>query len=131
MNNKLSELSKHEWLIMKICWDGKATARQIHEKALRKKDWEYQTVKTMLDRLVKKGYLQREKFGPVYIYETSVPQTTVVYNAVENFVNTALDNTIMPLFTHFVKEKKLSDQDIASMKKIISEYEESQGGDRK
>ena len=44
MAGNLPELSKGEWLIMKACWEkGKATAREIHEKTLAQRKWEYQT----------------------------------------------------------------------------------------
>lgn len=129
MNDKLSELSKNEWILMKISWHlKKATARKIYEKALLKKSWEYQTVKTMLDRLVKKGYLLRDKFGPICVYEAKILRSKVVYDALENFLSTTFDNAVMPIFTHFVKEKKFSNEDIKSMKKMIEEYEERNHG---
>lgn len=125
MANKLPELSKTEWLLMKICWtQGKSTARQIYEEALKKKDWGYQTVKTMLDRIVNKGYLRREKLGPLCLYEPDVSRSKVVANAIETFTDTVLDNTFAPLFVHLAKGKKLNDEEIASLKKLIEEHKE-------
>ena len=61
MPDPAPELSKAEWLIMNACWDRKnLTARDVHEAVAPQREWEYQTVKTMLDRLVEKGYLRRE-----------------------------------------------------------------------
>ncbi len=125
MSKKRPELSKTEWLIMKICWlKGKSTARQIYEVALEKKVWEYQTVKTMLDRLTNKGYLRREKLGPLCLYRPIVPRSKAVGKAIDTFMDTVLDNTFAPLFAHLARGKKLSDEEIASLKKIVAEHKE-------
>jgi BlaI family penicillinase repressor len=129
MNQKKPELSKAEWLIMNLCWEkGKSTARQIYEEALQKKTWGYQTAKTILDRLVVKGYLKREKLGPLCLYEPAVPRAKVVDKSIETFWDTVLGNTFAPLFAHLAKGKKLSKEELASLKKIVEEHEE-QGED--
>jgi len=54
MPKKLKDLSKTEWFLMNICWKlGKVPARNVYDIAIKKKDWQYQTAKTILDRLVK------------------------------------------------------------------------------
>ncbi len=126
MTKKLSNFSKTEWLLMKICWDkGKASARVIYEETLREKKRGYQTVKTMLDRLVGKGYLVREKFGPIWLYEPTVPRAKVVAREIDSFMNTVLDNTFAPLFVHLAKKEKLLPEEIEALKKLIDEYEEN------
>ncbi|MFC1573965.1 BlaI/MecI/CopY family transcriptional regulator, partial [Candidatus Latescibacterota bacterium] len=68
MTKKRNELSKTEWSLMNICWKkGKVSAREIYEETLKEKQRGYQTVKTMLDRMVGKGFLEREKFGPIWL----------------------------------------------------------------
>ena len=125
MAKKIPKLSQAEWMIMKICWEqGKSPARAIYEEALKNKKWEYQTVKTMLDRLVVKRYLQREKLGPLCLYRPRVPRTRAITKAIDTFVETVLDDTIVPLFAHLARSNKLSDKEIASLKKLIDEREE-------
>ena len=64
MPKKRSDLSKTELILMNICWKkGTASARDIFEETLKEKKRGYQTIKTMLDRMVSKGYLGRDKFG--------------------------------------------------------------------
>ncbi len=121
----MKDLSRTEWTIMNICWDlGRASARDIHEKSLRDKKRSYQTVKTMLDRLVEKKYLAREKFGPIWLYEPARQRDQVVSREIDTFIDTVLDNTLTPLFAHFAKKERLSDEEIASLKKLIEEHGE-------
>jgi BlaI family penicillinase repressor len=125
MPDNLPALSKAEWLLMKICWgQDKSTARQVYEEARKQRKWEYQTVKTMLDRLAGKGYLRKEKLGPLCLYQSKVPQSKTTAKAIESFVDTVLDNTFAPLFAHLAKGKKLSDEEITSLRKIIEQQGE-------
>ena len=131
MSKKLPELSKGEWLVMNICWGkDELTARNVHEEALEKRKWEYQTVKTMLDRLVDKGYLHRRKLGPICLYRPSVSRSRVVTRAIETFADTVLGNTFVPLFAHLAKGKTLSDEEIAALEKLIEECEEDETDER-
>ncbi len=125
MAKELPELSKAEWLIMNVCWNGgELTARNVHEKAVTKREWEYQTVKTMLDRLVAKGYLRRRKLGPLCLYKQAVPRSKVVTKAVETFADTVLGSTFVPLFAHLAEGRTLSDEEIAALEKLIEEHQE-------
>ena len=113
-------LSKGEWSIMNICWKkGKSTARVIFDESIKKKRREYQTVKTMLDRLEVKGFLKREKFGPLWLYEPTISRAKALTNAIDFFVDNVLDNTLTPLFAHFVNKEKLSADEIKALEKLI------------
>jgi BlaI family transcriptional regulator, penicillinase repressor len=120
---QIPELSKAEWLIMNQCWRrGRCTARQIFDEALARRSWSYQTVKTMLDRLAVKGYLKREKLGPLCLYEPAVARTSVVSKSIEAFWETVLGKNLAPLFAHLADEK-LSEDEIVSLKKLINEHD--------
>jgi BlaI family transcriptional regulator, penicillinase repressor len=124
MQKKLPALSKTEWNIMNICWKkGRASARVIFDETLLEKQRSYQTVKTMLDRLTEKGYLRREKFGPIRLYTPAVARSAVLAREIESFVGTVLDNTLAPLFVHFAKKEKLSREELDELRKLIEEKE--------
>ena len=119
------DMSKTEGSLMNICWKkGKSSARDIYEETLKQKKRGYQTVKTMLDRLVGKGYLTREKFGPIWLYEAVVSRKSALIQEMEFFAGTVLDNTFTPLFAHIAKREKLTRDELDSLKKLLSEYDE-------
>lgn len=127
MTKKRTDLSKTEWLLMNICWKkGKVSARKIYEETLKEKKRGYQTVKTMLDRMVGKGFLEREKFGPIWLYEPVVSRTKMLGREIESFVNTVLDKTFAPLVVHLAEKEKLSPVEIEALKKLIEEHEEGE-----
>ncbi len=118
MPKKLKDLSKTEWLLMQICWKlGKVPARYVYDEVLKQKDWQYQTAKTILDRLVKhKGYLRRERLASIWLYEPVVSRTQAVNNAIKEFSDLVLDNEFEPILKHFQKRRRIS---MASYQKIL------------
>jgi len=120
----LAELSRAEWVLMNACWDtGKSTARQVYEQVRPRRDWEYQTVKTMLDRLVVKGYLRRDKLGPLCLYEPRVTRVRAVGGAVDSFVETVLDNALGPLAVHLARGRKLKAGELEQLKQLLERCE--------
>ncbi len=122
MKDKSSRLSKTEWIIMNICWKkGKASARILYEESLKEKERSYHTVKTLLERMVKKNYLEREKFGPIWLYTPLVSRSRTISREIESFADTVLDNTFTPLLSFFTEKQELTDEEVAAMEKLIKE----------
>ena len=118
-----SELSKTEWTIMNICWKkGKTSARDIYEASLKDRKRSYHTIKTMLDRLVKKNFLDREKFGPIWLYTPVVPRSKALRAELSTFVKTVLDNTFTPILSFLSEKQHLSDDEIDALEKLIADH---------
>lgn len=127
MAKELDELTKAEWVVMKCCWrKGKCTAREVYDEVGDAKGWQYQTVKTMLDRLVQKGYLKLDKVGPICLFAPAVSQSKVAVRALDTFVANVLDGTLAPVFAHLAKGPKLSDEEVATLKKLLEQHEEDE-----
>jgi len=110
---------------MNLCWKlRKATARQIYEASLQRQERDYQTVKTMLDRIAVKGYLKMEKFGPLCIFSPAVTRASVVAGAVEDFVANVLDNSVAPLFQHLAKSETIDEQELEALRNLLRKAEE-------
>jgi predicted transcriptional regulator len=68
-----------------------------------------------------------DKIGPICLYEPAVSQRKVLAKAVDSFVGTVLDGTVAPLFAHLSKGRKLNDEEIDSLKKLIEQHEGDEG----
>ena len=67
MTKKNIELFDSEWTIIRIVWQRQPCAAPTVQEALQKeKAWAYTTVKTMMDRMVKKGLLKTQKIRNLY-----------------------------------------------------------------
>ena len=121
---KRKKLSKSEWALMKICWEkGQSTAREIYEETLKVKKRGYQTIKTMLDRMVNKHYLEREKLGPIWLYRPAVSRANILKEEIETLADNVLDNTLVPLFTHLAEKETLTTEEIDALRKLIEKHE--------
>ncbi len=130
MSDLKKDLSKAEWSLMKICWKkGKASAREIYNESLHDKKRSYQTISTLLERIVKKGFLTKEKYGPIWIYKPALSQTKALSHEISTFITTILDESVGPLFVNFVKNKKLSREEIEEIKQIIRDKEKENSHD--
>lgn len=123
-------LSRTEWRLMNTCWSlGECTARQVHEALRDRRSRDYQTVKTMLDRIVDKGYLSVEKVGPVCLYRPIVQRPAAVSEAIDEFVDVVLDRGLNPLVAHLAKTDRLTDEDRAALERILARVEAEEPGD--
>ena len=127
MKTRIGELGENEWSMMKICWKmGKVSAKNVFDEIKKnRKNIKYQTVKTTLDRLVEKGFLESEKFGPIWLYTSIISEKESTSKAVDDFARTVFGNTIAPIFIHLIKKKKYN-KEIEQLKKLINEIEEEE-----
>ncbi|MEM7350824.1 MAG: BlaI/MecI/CopY family transcriptional regulator [Acidobacteriota bacterium] len=130
MKTELQRLSRTEWTLMNICWRlGKSTARQVYDESSDRRDRDYQTVKTLLDRIAGKGYLKIEKLGPLCLYTPIVPRPAALATAIEDFTRTVLDNTLAPVFVHLADAGQLKEEELDSLRELLRRHEQAEGDD--
>ena len=67
------ELFDSEWAILQAVWEHEPCAAPTVQEALQEeKGWAYTTVKTLMDRMVKKGLLQTERIRNLYLYRAAI-----------------------------------------------------------
>ncbi len=119
-------LTKAEWQIMNALWkDYPASVRDIMENLDGDIDWAYTTVKTMLDRLAKKGVIKVNKKRNVSMYEPIASQEKTRQAAIKSFVNQAFDGAIGTLMHHIVAEEELSRKEREELMRILKEEEKN------
>lgn len=124
-NETAQKLSRAEWKLMNICWRlGSATARQIYEESLLDQDREYRTVKTLLDRIATKGYLETEKLGPLVVFTPAVERRSTLRDAVGDFVDTVLGRSLGPLVLHLAEREDLSHEERETLEGLIARFQD-------
>jgi len=117
-------LTKAEWQIMNALWKKyPASVRDVIDNLEEDVDWAYTTVKTMLDRLAKKGILKVKKERNVSMYEPVVSQKKTKQTAIKTFVNQVFEGAVGPLMHHLVAEKELSKKEREELVRILKEEE--------
>lgn len=124
MRTNIGDLSKSEWAIMRICWEkGKSSAKVIFDESLKFKKRKYNTIRTILERLVKKGYLEHEMFGPIWLYTPIKNEKTATSRAMNDFIKTVLNDAVAPIFIHIVNKKKYKEE-IKELKQLLDDIED-------
>ena len=97
-------LGELETQIMEILWGaGKQwSVRSVHEELLNKRPLAYTTVMTVLDRLAKKGIVQRELDGRAWLYVAGSSRAQLVGGALTDVVAEARDEE-REVFTLFAQ----------------------------
>src|SRR6266576_371036 len=120
MAKVLPQISDAEWDVMKVLWDrGQAAAQDVTEALAVERNWRPQTVKTLLNRLVKKGAVAYVEEGRRFIYRPRVSRDAVVKAESRSFISRVFDGAVTPALVHFLKLGNLSKDDIAELKKTL------------
>ena len=124
MPRKRSELlSPAEWKIMKVVWKRKACAtRDVCADVSQAYGWSRSTVKTILSRLVAKGYLKVTQVGNSYLYRPARPALKSLLNAVDTLLDNALEGTTGPILAHMIKKCDLSAEEIRDLQALLEKF---------
>lgn len=120
----MPRISETEWEIMKICWSRHPlSAQEIIEALSARDEWHPKTVKTLLNRLVKKRALGFKKQGRAYLYQPLVAEQDCVAAESESFLDRVFGGSLHPMLAHFVQSKKLSATEIQKLKRLLKQKE--------
>src|SRR5262245_36439956 len=116
-------LTQAEWKIMKIVWGRRScAARDVYESAGAEHGWAPTTVKTLLHRLVEKGYLTTTQVGNSFLYKPTKPAIKPLLGAADALLDNVLDGLAGPLLAHMVKKSKLSREELSQLRSLLEEH---------
>lgn len=116
----LKDLSKAEWKVMKIVWElRKAMTREVYTIAGVEHDWSPATVKTLLKRLVDKGYLSTTQVGNGFVYRPARSALATLETAADSLLTNAIEGTTGPLLAHMVESARLDDDELDALQALI------------
>ena len=123
MDEPSADLGKAEWALMQALWQrGRGTASELQRELAEKHGWAYSTVKTMLDRLVEKGYAQARRIGNIYEYSPKVARQSAVARVVDDVLERVLEGSWAPFVSQLIAKRRLSPQEIAELRAMLDQY---------
>jgi len=112
---------------MEVIWRASPLATEDVMAALRPSGkWQEATVKTLLNRLLKKGAVSALKDGRRYLYSPVLTRKQWVSQESTGFLNRLFDGRVAPLVAHFSSQRKLTKKDVADLKRLIQELDDEQ-----
>jgi len=76
----------------------------------------YSSVRVMLARLEKKGYVKHKEDGLRYIYSATISPAAAKRNALQQYLHTFFGGSLRQMMTALVREESWSDQDLNELR---------------
>jgi BlaI family transcriptional regulator, penicillinase repressor len=109
-----------EWSIMRVVWRLEpCAAPTVQEELAEERGWAYTTIKTMMDRMVKKGLLETQRMRNLYLYSASVSEVQARRNEIMRAVKRAFDGTVTPMMQFLIENDELTEKDYQKLEKMI------------
>lgn len=124
----MTEISKTEFDVLEAIWqDHPASAQQIIERLNQQKTWHEKTVKTLLNRMVKKEAISFEKVQRSYLYSPLFAREEYTFKESKSLLKRMFSGRLSPLVSHFVKSDEITKDDINELKALINQWEKDNG----
>ena len=117
-------ISDAEAVVMDVLWQRHSQGADEVVCALSaRSDWAEPTIKTLLNRLLNKGAIRAERDGRRYLYSPVLTREAWVAQQSEGLLERLFGGRVAPLVAHFSERGKLSEADIAELKRLIGELD--------
>jgi BlaI family penicillinase repressor len=114
------ELTEAEWKIIKAVWANEpCAAPAIQEKLFRQTGWTYSTVRTVMDRMVAKGFLRAEKIRNLTVYRSAVTQNQAQRGELLYALKHAFNGALTPMVQCLLDTHDLTAQELAELEALI------------
>ncbi len=124
-SKKLPDLSRAEYDILNILWQaGQQSVREVHDQLTDIHKWAYSTTKTMMDRMVKKGLLQRDNFHGVFVYKALISRPAGLVRFIQFFADRVLELDQGAVVSMFARSKALTGEEIAELEKLLADEQQ-------
>jgi len=111
--------------IMEALWRrGEMTVAEIIDDIAQSEAWGQATVKTLVNRLLKKKALQSVKAGGRHVYQPLLQRADYVQAESQGLLDRLFDGQLAPLVAHFADHKALKPEDIARLRRLIEEMDD-------
>lgn len=120
--SNLPTISEAEYEVMKIVWaSAPISTNEVVERLVDTTTWTPKTIQSLLGRLVKKGVLAYEKNGRVFVYTPLVKEEEYLEKESNTFLKKFYNGALSSMVVNFLKQDKLSKDDIQELKQILEE----------
>lgn len=120
--SKTTSISEAESVVMQALWArSPLTAEDVLAALANVTDWQDTTVKTLLNRLLRKGAIRASKQGRRYLYTPMLTRDQWLLQESSGLLDRLFGGRVAPLVSHFSQHRKLSAKDVQELRKLLDE----------
>jgi predicted transcriptional regulator len=120
MTKRTGPLTDLENDVMQAVWDaGPCPVEAVHQAVSRKRRLKETSVRTILRRLERKGYLAHEEQGRAYLYRAAEPARSLAARAVRQIIDRFCRGSVEELVSGMVEAKALSSAELDRLEEFV------------
>lgn len=124
-----AEPSTTELELLKVLWRaGRASAREVHDRAGTELGWSYSTTRTVLQRMVGKGLVARGEFHGLTLFEAKPKKVEMIGRLVRDFARRVLEIDGELPASAFTDSRLLDEEEQAELRALLEEGDEEREG---
>jgi BlaI family penicillinase repressor len=119
---KAESITDAEWQVAKILWKkSPQTAAEIIDTLKDRTAWNPKTIHTLIGRLVKKKIIAAQPGMSPYSYYPLMTESDCEHEKTRSFIDRIYDGSFSLMVAKFVKDEKLSPEEIEELKDILNQ----------
>ena len=119
------QISDAESVVMQALWaSSPLTAEEVFASVAAGQDWQEPTVKTLLNRLLKKGAISAERDGRRYLYSPVLTREQWLRQESDGLLDRLFGGRVAPMVAHFTEHRKLSKKDLAELRQLLEDLDD-------
>ncbi len=118
-------ITEAESVVMEVLWNRSPVPTEEVIAALEgEQHWQEATIKTLLNRLLKKKAIRAEREGRRFLYSPVITRDEWVLSESKGLLDRLFAGRVAPLAAHFSRHGKLTKRDVADLKRLIAEIDD-------
>ena len=116
----LPQLTPAELDVMKVLWsEGRLSARELHDRVAARHDWAYSTTRTTIERMVRKGLVDKLRFHGLHLYAPAISRARGLARMVRDFAREVLEVNPVPVVSLFADAGNLSQAELDELRELV------------
>lgn len=123
MVRKPQDVTDAELSVLQVLWDrGESTTRQLADELYPGGTAsQTATVLKLLERLEAKGFVDRDRSGPVHVFEACIERDELIERRIQALAESLCDGSRTPLLMHLVDPTKLTRDEREALRALVAE----------
>ena len=118
------ELTEAEWEIMKVVWEKQpCAAGTVQETLAKSRNRAYSTVKTTMDRMVEKGFLEIKKIRNLQLFKSCISELDAKRGEFRKMLKRAFDGALTPMMQFLIEHEGLSREEASQLRKLVNKHQ--------
>mgnify|MGYP006148332089 CR=1 FL=1 len=119
------QISDAESVVMQALWrHSPLSAEEVFAAVAGDQGWQEPTVKTLLNRLLKKGAISAERDGRRFLYSPVLQREQWLRQESEGLVDRLFGGRVAPMVAHFTENGRLSKKDLAELRQLLEDIDD-------